>query len=250
MSYGTLDRFGGNFRFSEWGTLQYAKTGKFCDSDRVSGCGHWWPDFGPRSTDYTNQHGLHPTDTVFRNTLGNGSELSRRRADGGSPEAPRLLAKQFRQPSPAKAALYSSTVIMPPSAGRQRKKEGDWAKPFPAVAAADAASTLSRNSSVPAFAAAPSDDARHSLASSAYSSSRGGRGSPLSLDSPGIAEVPASWFAQRTIASRPIDAAGHAGTGSPCRKLPTTDSLSPKGTIRNTPSTKLTVSRSSPCLGL
>lgn len=128
---------------------------------RPSGCGTWWPDFGPTRRDFSYQDRIHPTQPIFERAFGlhsgpmtgvDGKPIAEPMRGGGS--SPSQL-KQFRHPKPQTEALWSSTVIMPYKSGGRRKcgEDSNWK------------CALSAGAKMPIFAKGPllNDPDRHQL---------------------------------------------------------------------------------------
>jgi len=105
-AYSTLDRFGDM-------THVYSPSGGDGHLGVMrSGCGAYWPDFGPTAGDSNMAKGQ-PSSYLF--------DRPAKKED--RPTSPR---RQFRHPSPATEALWSSTMVMPyKSGGRKKCSEGD-----------------------------------------------------------------------------------------------------------------------------
>lgn len=244
MSYGVRDRFGG---------LNVDYDHRRCVADnRFSGCGTWWPDFGPRRTDFNDAGTCHPTSTIFENVIekpakqraaalaGAEGSLRQFRHPGTTDEdfeKYREQRRQFRNPDPARDALWKSTIIQPyKSGGRlQRDIVGAWSRDEAkdiekhSGAAAGQASGLAslspkmvRSLSQPSLAAASFSKSiatlGQSIDQSASFSKRPGDSDSASQHSSAFESVAASeppmpqWVASRTFATRPVDAAGHAAS--------------------------------------
>lgn len=237
MSYALFDRFGG---------INVGYDHKRCvNENRFSGCGSWWPDFGPKRTDFNDAAGNHPTSTIFENIIEKparqraaaraGAEQSLRqfRHPGTSDadfEQYREQRRQFRQPDPAREALWKSTIIQPYKSGGRAQKTlvGAWSR--------DEAKTIEKQSGAPAgqasglAALSPKlvrSVSQPSLAAASFSKSIASfsQSSPKHIDSDAASQHSSAfesvagsepgmpqWLAGRTFATRPADAAGHAAS--------------------------------------
>jgi len=194
MSYTTQDRYG---------EVKHAYTNRG-DKGYVSGI--WWPDFGPLTVDHSDQPFVHPTPTIFRNEFEIPRERSGRiaaeRADPKTADTT-TSSKQFRR-NPSTEAMFKSTIIQPYRKGHHtiEREIEDYQ-----TVAVRTPPTLKK------------EGQQYACVVSRSASSPGEVILPTSLVrlQPGQRVVEQSgclpdWVASKTLASRPPDAAGHAGT--------------------------------------
>lgn len=278
-SYSTLNRFGEMKIISPPHLGEHTIRNQM--GPRPSGCGTWWPDFGPTARDFNDGGKNHPTNTVFERAFklpkGTGGcqhvyHTGFGRSDGSS-------LQQFRHPQPQTEALWSSTLIMPYKSGGRRKcgEDANWKCSLSAgarmpmfakgplldepdrhqvhplnsgeevnihkscklenVAAGGTSSTaplnalLLQNRSAPSLGLRDSQTMRRDMSFNAASSVNRLANSTLggtikvgtvkiddarseassSCCPPSRSEKLPYWVASRTVASRDMDAAGHAG---------------------------------------
>jgi len=98
----------------------------------MSGCGTWWPDYGPVTRDFSPGGINHPTEHVFEHEVMPFTEAQKSQSDPSliKPREVRLqeqaekraeVLTQFRHPQPEREALWASTLIMPAKRGGRRK---------------------------------------------------------------------------------------------------------------------------------
>jgi len=131
MVYSTLNKYGepSHTRYGGQADLGGCRTG----------CGTWWPDFGPTIRDFSPGGKNHPTEHVFNNCVVpftravSSPDLKTVRRDPLTFEAMPMKRvaetfEQFRHPQPSTEALWSSTDIMPyKNAGRRKCGEtSNW----------------------------------------------------------------------------------------------------------------------------
>jgi len=187
--------------------------------------GIWWPDFGPCSYDYSEQHKMHPTNTMFKNQLAIPKER-RDAAAAAAAAAAQPPVPQFRR-NPHTEALYKSVTVMPYKSGTRADPKRERAnyqaasvKLPPTLRKEEEAFTshMARSLSTPALGASTLPTSlvqlrqSRALGGATGSSFRSTLGSLRSGSSrAGDADMP-EWVASHHPASRPPDAAGHAGT--------------------------------------
>jgi len=120
MVYSTIDRFGDPIHTLYGGqpNLGGCRTG----------CGTWWPDFGPTVRDFSPGGIHHPTEHVFSHEV---IPFTRSQSMPGGLDQQEQVAKpmrgreaapqQFRHPQPSTEALWKSTDVMPSKPGGRRK---------------------------------------------------------------------------------------------------------------------------------
>lgn len=217
MSYTTMNRYGEVSHV-------YAPTSA---TGYIRGC--WWPDFGPRTAEYSHQHNMHPTNTIFENQMVKHKNLLSSKSMGsseGSHRSREAPSVQFRRPAPQTEALWSSTIIQPYRSGGHARAiaEGAWHQKalVSHESHEEAQSTLKfkkaleRDSVTQSFSPTRSRSAPQLLRPLASGKPLLPGGSPLLLNSADHADEDPnskpSWLASSTLYSRPTDAAGMAGT--------------------------------------
>jgi len=206
MSYSTLNRF------SE--PLQcYAPPSK---GGYIPGT--WWPDFGPCSNEFSEQHKMHPTNTIFRTHFEETKERSDLLARPASElERERDNLTQFRR-NPSTEALYKSTIIQPYKSGGHASSKRELANYQAAATREPPAIERERNAFGEHLTKTLSLPALTSTLPTSLVRLREGSGARISAIGAGAMSVRTQggalpeWLAPNTIASRPPDAAGHAGT--------------------------------------
>mmetsp|Transcript_42462 Transcript_42462/g.76308 ORF Transcript_42462/g.76308 Transcript_42462/m.76308 type:complete len:237 (+) Transcript_42462:87-797(+) len=204
MSYSTLDRFL-NVKTT------YAPANK---NTYVKGI--WWPDYGPTTTEFVDQHKMHPTNTIFetqvvRHTKAHKEVLAE---PMGASSSKGSKLDQFRR-QPATEALWSSTIIQPYKSGgaAKEKMEGAWNSKARAASLAheEAQATMLAKRTMDKQTITASMSPMRSLSSPTlgFGNSLGGGSmmSSLVLESQ---DTP-PWIAKSTFGSRPMDGAGLGG---------------------------------------
>ncbi|CAE8682752.1 unnamed protein product [Polarella glacialis] len=192
--------------------------------------GMWWPDYGPMTVAFSEQYGLHPTNTIFQNVMAKPQKrkelmadpIAREASSGGRGGPPPLNREpleretQFRR-VPHTEALMSSTFIQPYKSGGAAKeiRVGAWhTRALESHEAhEEAQATLMSRRTLTKQTLQSTMSPTRTL--SAPSLGLGSRGSATWHPSGGSGgEASPSWIAPHTVASRPLDAAGLAKTAS------------------------------------
>lgn len=195
--------------------------------------GMWYPDYGPNGYEFSEQHNMHPTNTIFRNAftipkerqdlaakgIEAGEVSPQRSTPRGRPD--QELPQQFRH-NLTTEALYKSTIIQPyksggrASTGKERHNY-QWGATLTAPTLEKEhqsfTSTMARSLSSPAAAGTMPTSLVRLRDGSLGASFRAAGGAP----------VP-EWVATSTMGTRPFDAAGHGGStrNKFCRTTPET----------------------------
>lgn len=121
--YSTLDRFGDPIHTLYGGqpNLGGCRTG----------CGTWWPDFGPTVRDFSPGGIHHPTEHVFSHEVipfTRSQSMPNQLDQVAPPRRTHETHVQFRHPAPSTEALWSSVDVMPyKKAGRRKCGEAsNW----------------------------------------------------------------------------------------------------------------------------
>lgn len=174
----------------------------------------WWPDFGPQSMDFSDQPGLHPTNTIFENIIVKRSKppeekvANPRRGPTGA-----ILGRghhkdtQFRR-VPQTEALWSSTMLMPYKSGGKafERMEGAWHSKAKAShdKHEEEQATLIAKRTMNKQTLTSSISPMRSLSSPMLAGSLAGGSLDFADEAPG-------WVATKTISSRGPGAAGLSG---------------------------------------